>query len=125
MHAPRSARRTTARRLGIGVTALALAAAGPISSATAHPTTPKRQPTSAVAAKTASKAGGCVETTSADPVSHPTNVALYQIRDNGQQRRQHQNRGHAGITQSNPIGNFAPPVQALPAFAEPWPEACV
>jgi hypothetical protein len=71
----------TARRLGIGVAALALAAAGPISSATAHPAAVKLQPSNASAAKTTTKAGnGCVTSTSTAAVPHPANVRLYQIR---------------------------------------------
>jgi Fungalysin metallopeptidase (M36) len=68
----------TARRVGVGVAALALAAAGPISSATAHPAAAKHQPS---AAATTLKAGnGCDRTTSTDPVPHPANVDLYQTR---------------------------------------------
>ena len=71
----------TARRLGIGVAALALAAAGPNSSATAHPAAAKQQPSAAAAAAATAKAGnGCVTTTTTDPVLHPANVELYQIR---------------------------------------------
>ena len=78
MRAPRSARKVTGRRLAIGITALALAAAGPISSATAHSTAAKHQPAAATA--TAKAGNGCVTTTPTNPVPHPANVELYQIR---------------------------------------------
>jgi hypothetical protein len=76
----------TARRLRVGVAALALAAAGPISSATAHTSSDNSASRGSTASKapnwtaTGKAGGGCTTTTSVDPVPHPGNVELYQVR---------------------------------------------
>jgi Zn-dependent metalloprotease len=76
MHASRSLRTTTARHLGVGVAVLALAAAGPISAATAQ-SPAKDQPAPFTGAKAAAN---CTTSTSDEPVPHPANVKLAQVR---------------------------------------------
>jgi hypothetical protein len=73
----------TARRLGVGVAALAVAAAGPISAATAHQPAAKQTSTHQQTAAKAAKAASCntASTPSQDPVPPPANVTLYQVRE--------------------------------------------